>query len=113
MIPTPTSLCLEHVEDWERIASRETGVDLLRPLDAPGVDRSLLVYNSFGFTRNALLNTLETGWTVLPPSTNLVAKSKEFGCLHDRVQTKAWFCGSLLLALSGRKQSLGFAFCRS
>ena len=35
------------------------------------------------------------------PPTNLAAKSKEFGCLHrDRVRTKAWFCGSLLWALS-------------
>jgi hypothetical protein len=82
--------------------------------DSPGVNWSLLVYNSFGFTRNALLNTLETGWTVLPPPTNLAAKSKEFGWPQcDRIRTKAWFCGSLLLALSGRNQSASFAFCRS
>jgi hypothetical protein len=56
--------------------------------------------------RDALLNTLETGWTVLPPPTNLAAKSKEVGCLQcDRIRTKAWFCGRLLLALSGRNQS--------
>src|SRR5215471_7625977 len=59
--------------------------------DSPGVNWSLLVYNSFGFTRNALLNTLETGWTVLPPPTSLAAKSKEFGWpQRDRIRTKAW-----------------------
>ena len=83
-------------------------VDPLRPPDSPGVDWSLLIYNSFGFTRNAPRNTLETGWTVPPPPTTLAAKSKEFGRLQrDRVRTTAWFCGSLLLALSGRNQSAG------
>jgi hypothetical protein len=52
------------------------------------------------------LNTLETGWTVLPPHTNLAAKLNEFRCLQrDRVRTKPWICGSLLCALSGRMRA--------
>jgi hypothetical protein len=65
-------------------------------------------------TRKALRNTLETGWTVLTPHTNLAAKLKEFRCLQrDRVPDEGLVLRQFALGSLWADESAGFAFCRS